>query len=84
MIFRVPLRIEIERPDTEFSATHEVPFQLVYERGRWRAECHDPPVATFLCDNLEEALTTAAREIAADLTRQVAEQPSSVSPEPPR
>lgn len=69
MVFRLPLTIEVDRAEAEFSASRQIPLKLIYERGCWRAECQDPPVATLLCETLEEALRTAAREISADIAR---------------
>lgn len=63
MVFRVNLPIEIERPADELTTSDTVTVQLVYQGGKWRAQCQDPPVATLVNDTLEEALVAVAREI---------------------
>ena len=63
MLFRLDLPIEINRCTGDLSAPQSVTVQLVCQGGKWRAQCQDPPVATLLCDSIEEALIAAAREI---------------------
>lgn len=63
MQFRFNLAIEIERPAGDLSAAETVDIQLVYQGGKWRAQCQDPPVATLVNDTFEEALVAAVREI---------------------
>ncbi len=66
MVFRLSLPLEIERPDQQFSGFQAVPVQIIYEAGRWRAQCQEPPVLTTSCDTLQEALVCAAKEIQRD------------------
>ncbi len=63
MIFRLGLPLELERPTGEMTTAVRVEVQIVYDGGKWRMQCQDPPVATLMCDSLEEALITGTREI---------------------
>lgn len=79
MVFRVNLPMLLERPGCELSEATSVTIQLVFERGRWRAQCQEPPVATLICDSMEEALIAAAREITSDWVTEerVSESPAA-------
>jgi hypothetical protein len=74
--------IELERAEADLSSTTEVLVELVYEGGKWRGVCVEPPVATLRCDTLEEALITAAREITREWRREPAPDSESKSDRP--
>jgi hypothetical protein len=61
------LPMTVEQPGAMLSAAVEASVDLVYQAGKWKAQCRQPPVATVLCDSLEQALVTAAKEIAAEI-----------------
>ena len=63
MLFRLNLPLEIDRCVDGLSSPMGVTVQVVCLGGKWQAQCQDPPVATLVCDTLEEALMAAAREI---------------------
>lgn len=69
MVFRLEVPIELERPGSALAENVQVTICLIYERGRWRGMCQNPPVSTLLCDSMEEALKTAAKEVQADWSR---------------
>ena len=66
MLFRVTLPVEVERSTGDLSTSTTVPVQLIYQGGRWQAQCQDPPVATLLCETMEEALVAAVKEMNQD------------------
>lgn len=70
MVFRLRLRMELERPSGEMTAAVPVDVSVVYERGQWRAQCSEPPAVTLNCDSLEEALVSVAREVSSDWSRE--------------
>ena len=63
MLFRLNLPLEIDRSVGGLSAPVGVTVQVICQGGKWQAQCQDPPVATLVCDTLEEVLMAAAREI---------------------
>jgi hypothetical protein len=68
MVFRLPLMIEVDKPEAEFCASRQIALKVIYERGRWRAECQNPPIVTVLCETMEEAIRSAAHEVAAEFS----------------
>lgn len=67
MQFRMILPLTVERPGELLSTSVEASVELCYQAGKWKALCRQPPVATCLCDTLEQALVTVAKEIAAEI-----------------
>lgn len=63
MTFRFDLPVEVERQTDTLDGTIAITLQVVCHGGKWRAQCQTPPVATLVCDTLEEALISAVREV---------------------
>ncbi len=72
MVFRLSMTLELERPDAQLAGFDSVDVVLMYEGGRWRGQCQEPPVATLACETLEEVLVTLAKEV----QREWVEQPT--------
>ena len=53
MIFRMQLPLLVEKPGAALSGTERVMLDVVFERGRWRGQCQDPPVVSLMCGPLE-------------------------------
>ncbi|MBK8916167.1 MAG: hypothetical protein IPM64_16495 [Phycisphaerales bacterium] len=64
MVFRMQVPIAVERPDGEFATAARVEVELLYQAGRWRGQCRQPPVATGFCDTMEAALVATAKDVA--------------------
>lgn len=63
MTFRLRMSLELEKQDGDLAESIAVPVDVVYETGKWRAQCSDPPVSTLRCDGLEESLVGVAKLI---------------------
>lgn len=85
MVMWMTVKLEVEQQHDTFASSVPAEVQLVYDRGKWRAQANDPPIATFMCDSLEEALIAAGKEIQADLARQktAARPPAAAAPTAP-
>lgn len=66
MTFRFEIDLELEHPHRELSETQRVPIAVIYQAGRWRAQCQQPPVLTTLAESVEQALVLVAKEIVQD------------------
>ncbi len=69
--FRVNMTVEVEQVANAMAIKTPVPLQLVYQGGRWRAQCESPAVLTLMFDNMEEALMAGAKEAAKELQEAV-------------
>jgi hypothetical protein len=67
MSFALQVTMKLERPDGQLSTSMSIVVELIYEHGKWRGQCADPPVSTLRCDSLEEVLVTVAREIGQEM-----------------
>lgn len=63
MTFRLQLPIELERPGGALAESVRVEVDVLYQAGRWRAQCRKPPVSTSFADSLEAALVAVVKEI---------------------
>jgi len=70
MLMRLMLPLEMDRVDPEMSETMPITATLIFERGKWRGQCAEPPVSTVQCDTLEEAILATGREIERDWRKQ--------------
>lgn len=66
MLFRLKFPIQVERPSDDLDETIAAEVELVCRGGKWQGICSTPPIATEVCDTLDEALKTVAREIIRD------------------
>lgn len=66
MQFRIRLPLAVETPRGELNSTVRAEIDLLYQGGKWRAHCQQPPVVTVLCDTLDQALVAVAKEILRD------------------
>lgn len=73
MNFRYSIRLDVERPGRDVARAETVAVDVLYEHGKWRGVCADPPATTLVCDTLEEALIATAQEITREWLRQSAE-----------
>lgn len=73
MVFRVYVPIEVEKPDQELSSPTRLEIQVIYDHGRWRAQCADPPVSTLVFESMQEALVAAVKEIKRDWVTEAVE-----------
>lgn len=63
MQFRLRFPLEVQCPDSAEESVRKIHAQLVYQHGKWRAQCTEPSVASLLCDSMEEALIALAKEV---------------------
>lgn len=73
--FRLNLTVEVDQVGNALSLQTPVPMQLHYRGGRWAAECDALPVATPMCDRMEEAIVSGARAVALELQALVNDRP---------
>jgi hypothetical protein len=71
MEFRFDLTVQVKHRDEDISVAEPVPVTVLYQSGRWRAQSQSPPVVTEYVDSMEEALVTAAKEIASEMHARV-------------
>jgi hypothetical protein len=65
--FRMNVTVEVDKSDEAIAIKIPVDIQLLYQGGRWRAQCESPPVSTLVFDSMEEALVAGVK----DLTREM-------------
>jgi hypothetical protein len=75
MEFHVNLSVEVEQKGNGLLVWTPVPVQVVFQRGRWRAEAETPGVRTDMFDTMEEALVAGAKEATAELQAAVLDRP---------
>lgn len=75
MEFRVNLTIEVDQVGNALAVKTPVPLQLVYQHGRWRAQCGKPPISTEMFDTMQEALVAGAKDVANELQAAVDHRP---------
>lgn len=73
--FRVNITVEVDQVGNALAIKTPVPLQVVYQGGRWRAQCESPPVLTLMFDDMEEALVAGAKEAANELQAAVIDRP---------
>jgi len=75
MEFRVNMTVEVDQVGNALAIKTPIPLQLVFQGGRWRAQCESPPVATEVFDTMEEAVIAGAKEATAEMQAAVEDQP---------
>lgn len=75
MEFRVNVTVEVDQVGNALAVKTPVALQLVYQQGRWRAQCESPPVCTLVFDTMEEAVVAGAKEAHAELQAAVEDRP---------
>ena len=67
MLFHMTVPMTVEKPGEMLSTSIDASVDVCYQAGKWKAQCRQPPVATCLCDSLEQALVMVAKEVAAEI-----------------
>jgi hypothetical protein len=73
--FRLKLTIEVDQVGNGLSIQTPVPLDVIYERGRWHAQCELPPVFSPQMETLEAAIAAGAKQVAIELQAAVEDRP---------
>ena len=73
--FRLKLTIEVDQVGNGLAIQTPVPLEVVYEHGRWHAQCELPPVSSPQMGTLEAAIVSGARQVAMELQAAVEDRP---------
>lgn len=79
MSFAVNVVVAVNQVANALAIETPVPMQLRYQKGKWRAQCQAPALASEDHDSMEAALIAGAEQVAAEVQAAVIERPLIVA-----